>query len=333
MGKSSQSVDRSRGTSDPWPLRYGGVIILIGGTLTIAIGLASVFWLPTIDKLVGDFTLGDLQRARADLRSSGLKLATGVGAATAGLLAWGRLDLSRQQHWLDEQSKRDERFARSVELLGSDKGSVRLGALYALEGLAKDGYSHQTIYDVVTAFARSSSSTAQVLSTIEEQSGGVTSNDSGELVLPDFESMVESGDLTADDFEAAITICLRCPAEWGVRLDLRRIEVASRRITSLDAADFTGSRFVDCRFEEGELSGCSFVDASLDRCRFASTLVSDSRFHRATLNECSFRRVEFVGTYLASAEFVGCDFQEIASDPTSSWPDGLPGSASEPEQA
>lgn len=310
-----QRVDRA---AEPWALRYGGVIVIVivGGLLTVAAGLAAVFWLPTIDSLVGDFSGGDLQSARADIRSSGLKLATGIGAATAGLLAWGRLDLSREEHRLDEQSKRDERFARAVELLGSDKGSVRLGALYALEALAKDGYDHQTVYDIVTAFARSNSPGRNEVGTVETVIGLERVDDMQGDVLPVF----DSSDLTTDDFEAAIKICLRCQSAWKVRLNLQGVEIANRTISDLQLADFAGARFSDCRFEGGTLSGVSFVSASLTRCRFIDASLQDSRFDGAVLTSCAFRRVQVVGTLLAAAEFVECTFEAVDGDATSSTP-------------
>ncbi len=171
----SRSVitDRNRSRrAEPWALRNGRWIVLIGGSLTIVVGLFAVLILPGVDRVVGEFTGGDLQRARADARSSGLALATGIGVATAGLLTWGRSELSRRQHQLDrrrdqtaernaslqhrlaEQSQRNDRFARAIELLGHSDHAVRLGALYALEGLAKDGHEQQAVYDVICAFAR-----------------------------------------------------------------------------------------------------------------------------------------------------------------------------------
>lgn len=296
--------------TEPWALRRGGWIVVVGGTLTVLIGLASVFWLPTIDALVGEFADGDLQRARADIRSSGLKLATGVGAATAGLLAWGRLDLSRQQHRLDEQSKQDERFARSVELLGSENRSVRLGALYALEALAKDGYANQTIYDVITAYARSATVDTFDLGT---EALAIQDDAEGE-VLPE----LRSDPPTAEDLEAAITVCLRSPRE--TRLDLRGVTISSRTFGDLSATNLAGSHLVDCRFENGLLSGVSFVGANILRARFKSLSVEDCRFEGATLTECLIDSVVVVGTLLASADFDRCEIVSIELDRTSTAP-------------
>lgn len=307
-----QTSDSATVVPEPRALRWGGWIVVIGGSLTVLIGLAAVFWLPTLDALVGDFSGGNLQRARADIRSSGLKLATGVGAATAGLLAWGRLDLSRQQHRLDEQSKQDERFARSVELLGSDNRSVRLGALYALEALAKDGYANQTVYDVITAYARTAT-----VDTFEPHVGDGTQEleddwDGG--TLPE----LQGDPPTAEDVEAAIKVCLRSPS--GTHLDLRGVMISRRNLANLSTADLAGAFLVDCTFEDGALRDVSFVGATILRGRFRSVSVEDCRFERATLTDCSLDGVTISGTLLASASFERCSVGRIESDPTSSVP-------------
>jgi len=310
--------------AEPWALRWGSWIVAIGGALTVGIGLASVFWLPTVDALVGEFSDGDLQRARADIRSSGLKLATGVGAATAGLLAWGRLDLSRQQHRLDEQSKQDERFARSVELLGSENRSVRLGALYALEALAKDGYANQTIYDVITAFARSAAvdtfETTVGDSTLELHDGGDGN------VLPELTNYLP----TAEDLEAAITVCLRSPQR--TRLDLRGVMISNRTFGDLSSTNLAASQLVDCRFE-GSISDVSFVGATILRSRFKSMSMEDCKFEGAVLTECHVESVEISGTLLGSAEFEGCDVRSIEVDRTSTAPSGWGSQRSEGQES
>jgi hypothetical protein len=48
-----------------------------------------------------------------------------------------------------------ERFSKSVEQLGSNDISVRIGGIYALERIAKDSpKDHWTIMEVLTAFVR-----------------------------------------------------------------------------------------------------------------------------------------------------------------------------------
>jgi hypothetical protein len=56
---------------------------------------------------------------------------------------------------ITRQGQITERFTRAIELLGSNKCDVRVGAIYALERIAKDSSEdHAQIMEVLTAFAR-----------------------------------------------------------------------------------------------------------------------------------------------------------------------------------
>ena len=88
--------------SESWPLRHS-LLVVVGGALTAAIAFGVVF------RLVGGAEFDPRFRA-------GLRAATAVAAATAGLLTWARLDLSRREHHLAvrvEDSRLDQSTADS----------------------------------------------------------------------------------------------------------------------------------------------------------------------------------------------------------------------------
>ena len=63
------------------------------------------------------------------------------------------LEFERAEH--DRSRVADERFARSVELLGHDAEQVRVGAMHALAGLARSRAEYtQTVLDVLCAYLR-----------------------------------------------------------------------------------------------------------------------------------------------------------------------------------
>lgn len=63
------------------------------------------------------------------------------------------LETARADH--DRERVADERFARAVELLGSDADQVRVGALHALAGLARNHENYtQTVLDVLCSYLR-----------------------------------------------------------------------------------------------------------------------------------------------------------------------------------
>ncbi|NUT54055.1 MAG: hypothetical protein HOV94_43220 [Saccharothrix sp.] len=64
-----------------------------------------------------------------------------------------RLEDARAEH--DRSRVADERFARSVELLGHDAEQVRVGAMHGLAGLARSRAEYtQTVLDVLCAYLR-----------------------------------------------------------------------------------------------------------------------------------------------------------------------------------
>ncbi|MFD1148221.1 pentapeptide repeat-containing protein [Saccharothrix hoggarensis] len=64
-----------------------------------------------------------------------------------------RLEDARAEH--DRSRVADERFARSVELLGHEAEQVRVGAMHALAGLARSRAEYaQTVLDVLCAYLR-----------------------------------------------------------------------------------------------------------------------------------------------------------------------------------
>ena len=66
-----------------------------------------------------------------------------------------RQDLDRQRADHDRSRTADERFARSLELLGHDADQVRVGALHALAGLARTHPEYmQTTLDILCAYLR-----------------------------------------------------------------------------------------------------------------------------------------------------------------------------------
>ncbi|WP_410595786.1 pentapeptide repeat-containing protein [Amycolatopsis sp. lyj-23] len=118
---------------------------------------------------VGGWLLSDPATSRSDaLKTGGL-----AGGAVVALYAlWlndrrrrveeSRQDVERKRHELEAQRAEqdrervaDERFAKSVELLGHAADQVRVGALHALAGLARSRPDYtQTVLDVLCSYLR-----------------------------------------------------------------------------------------------------------------------------------------------------------------------------------
>ena len=267
---------------EPWPLRNGRWIVSTATVVAALVGLFAVFILPRIDFLVGDTTDAVRQRSIADLRRSTLALAAGIVALAAGVLALGRLELSRQVRDVDRERYDNERFARSIELLGKSDSSVRQGALYALEGLARGGFDPHTIYDIVSAYARSHAPTDRRH--------------------------------TTHDYEAAIKICARAPSALQLELDLSHTIVTGQTFDDLTRYMFDHATLVECHFVDNTLSHCSFQKATLISCRFKKTQLRDCHFNNARIRRCTFSDSNFEdchfmeGARLRRSEFVDSNF-------------------------
>lgn len=87
-------------------------------------------------------TLRSLKVAEENLKATQEKQATDRSIAEASLKA-------------TEEKQVTERFSKAIELLGSKELEVRLGAIYALERIAKDSEKdYWTIMEILTAYVR-----------------------------------------------------------------------------------------------------------------------------------------------------------------------------------
>jgi hypothetical protein len=119
--------------------------------------------------VVSGWLLTDPSTTHADaLRTGGLA----AGSVVALYALWlndrrrkveeRRQEIERERHELEllraerERDRvTDERFAKSIELLGNDADQVRVGALHALAGIARSRPDYaQTVLDVICAYLR-----------------------------------------------------------------------------------------------------------------------------------------------------------------------------------
>ncbi|MBB5853708.1 hypothetical protein ACFQ05_10415 [Amycolatopsis umgeniensis] len=96
---------------------------------------------------------------RATSRGDALKTGALAGGAIAALYGLWLNDRRRRteedRHEIERSRISDERFAKSIELLGNDADQVRVGAMHSLAGLARTRPEYrQTVLDVLCAYLR-----------------------------------------------------------------------------------------------------------------------------------------------------------------------------------
>src|SRR5207302_1920556 len=144
------------------------------------------------------------------LRETGLKLAAGIAAGFAAILAWGRLVLSSKEHENAVSSQITERYTKAVDQLGNNDPGVRLGGLYALERIALDSERDRpTICQVLSAYVRYHTSPEAL-----EQTGRAN---------PNVESLPKPALLV--DVRAALSILTVPDRLWKVNIDLSNADL------------------------------------------------------------------------------------------------------------
>jgi hypothetical protein len=115
----------------------------------VAIGGAFIFVVPDI--LVHRDLVPDGPKRielRHDERATLLQSLTAILVLIGAYVTWRQLQVSRE-------GQVTERFTRAVEQLGNDKRDVRLGAIYALEAIARaPSVGASTIVDILSAYVR-----------------------------------------------------------------------------------------------------------------------------------------------------------------------------------
>lgn len=113
-----------------------------GGLAAAAAAAFYALWLADRRRKI-DEDRQDIERRRHDLETQRQSLEQ----------ARQHMENQRVQH--DRERSSDERFARSIELLGNPADQVRVGAMHALAGLARSRSEYtQTVLDVLCAYLR-----------------------------------------------------------------------------------------------------------------------------------------------------------------------------------
>ena len=140
------------------------IVVIVG--LAVALLVATVVFFPAlvlrIDLGVARtrmMTPPEYATAVNNVRGSLLQALGGVAVLASAYGAWRQLShtiqANRDQRHLDRQGQITERFGRSVEHLGSEAGSVRLGGIYGLDRIAAESPDDRdAIANLLAAYIR-----------------------------------------------------------------------------------------------------------------------------------------------------------------------------------
>ena len=254
-------------------------------------------------------TSGITAKDRFQLETEARKtLATIVGGAflLVGLyFAWRRIKATESQVRATEGQLRTmeanleiaregqitERFTRAIDQLGRDKPlEVRLGAIYALERIAKDSEKdHWPIMEVLTAYVREHA--AWLLREENQPSQGLATPEPPVPPKPRV------------DVQAALTVIGRRRRD-GQReeqpLDLRQ--------TDLRGADIRRSHLEGAFLEEGHLEGAVLWEAHLEGAFLMEAHLERAHLWKAHLQWVTLHKAHLEGAFLMKAHLEGAEF-------------------------
>ena len=240
--------------------------------------------------------LSDAQRLKAenDIRSTLVQLLAGA------LLLAGLFFTARTLH-LNREGQVTDRFTKAIDQLGSEKGDVRLGAIYALERIAWDSErDHEPIVDILAAFLR---------------------EHADKTLFPAEDPWKPTSVARSDADTIAALEVLGRRADRGERrpLDLRRIRVKGAHLadanlrgavlngvelpwSNLRGADLRGATLSDADIRSSDCSKADLRDTLLDDAKLNFVKWDEARLNNAHLHGASYERSKISPEQLAVAQ-------------------------------
>jgi hypothetical protein len=205
------------------------------------------------------------------------------------------LDTSNAQLQLNRQAQTTEQLSRSIEQLGHDKAGVRVGAIFALEQIARNFADMRAgIHEVLATYIRAESTwslhDANTLVAIEPDPGH---GDLSERPLLK---------VRAPDIQAALTALGRRVEVTGEGVELQSTDL---RVCYLGGAQLPGVFMGRAMLALSDLSGANLSGAWLRRTNFHRAIMVDCNLRKAVLRNAVLR-----GANLSNADLRGADMSD-----------------------
>jgi hypothetical protein len=310
---------------------YWPIVVKSAGAVLVVVVVWWLWWrLPK--RQMRSITAAD-PKARADIEDNFRKtvgqalggIAVLIGAGIAYYGTQQTLQVNEEGARRGQQASRDllisNQVAKGFEQLGSDKAVVRLGGIYALEGVMNNSEQyHQPVLEALSAFVRDSTST--------DTSDGPP----------------------AAEIQAALTVIgRRAATEPPESVDLTGVHIRRARLlnanlsgTNLSGADLRGANLSHAVLAGVNLSGTDLSLANLSRADLSPghpsratlslTNLRDANLSDANLSGAILRGVNLRGTDLNNANLNGAYLSGGALRPRPVHP-GRRGKAAPPQKA
>jgi uncharacterized protein YjbI with pentapeptide repeats len=251
--------------------------------------------------------------------------------------------ISIQKQDLDRRGQITERFNKSVEHLGNQDLSVRLGGLYALEQILKDSDEDRNmIIEVLSAYIREKTKREKVEQKETNQSNPAKSTTKKNLFItndvqtaltilarrPDKEQKEDrinlaGADLTGAELEGVDLIKANLRGANLTRANLRNASLSDANLTGVDLTevylsgaelldvDMTDAKLYDADLTDANLSGAIFKNADLTNAKLIDANLDGADFSGAYLLSADLSRTNFNNVILSDAKLNGATFENF----------------------
>jgi len=259
---------------------------LAAAVLVILLGCILTFPGYLVDRDLGaSETLVPAQRLKAvnDVRTTLLQGLAGLFFLVTAFYTGRQLKISRQQLRVSEDQQIAERFTRAVDQLGSKTRDVRIGGIYALEGIGRDRVRD---FEVI----------AEILAAVVRER------------VPLVDRSVASAKTKPDaDVQAALTVLGRRSGGYARRLDLSQTDLTG---ADLSQADLRGANLRGARLDNAVLNGARLMNADLSKAQLNGARLVGADLHKARLEDAELRRSRLVDARLDGAKAARADMRE-----------------------
>lgn len=286
---------------------YRGLVVTIG---LVAVGVGSWrFWNHVT--AFGSWLLNHSDEVRNLMLSAGV-----VGAGVGVWVAFRRSQTDRRRQIT-------ESFGGAVALLGHKNRSVRLGAIYALERIARQNRDeHWPIMETLTAYVRDQAPLPRETSRTE-QAEAMQDNLRADALKPW---------TPAADVQAALTVIGRRKVEYdppGNFLDLSKTDLRGAVLWGayLDEADLSHTHLEDAELQDAHPRGASLWMAHLKHADLRGSHLEGASLVMAdlptTIKDAHLHGADFSGADLRGMRITQEQLDSVKGDKTTQIPEGL----------
>lgn len=250
------------------------------------------------------------------------QILSGVAVLAGLIFAWQQLGNTSQTLFVSQEGQITDRFTRAVDQLGHEELTIRLGGIYALERIARDSErDHETVMEILAAFARQRSAAEQAALAIESAANVAGPGTPAPVLEPmrvlatTPPSLISTRAIPLDLDAVLKVISRRDSSRDGPGcIDLSGISLANSQLggTGLDLtnvclreADLRSAQLRGVNLFGADLFGGDFTNADLDHANLAEAQLTNTIFVRANLSEANLTGATLTGANLQGAILQG----------------------------